>query len=425
MKSDFTKARINKIAVIGCFLTAVLLYWLARYNYLFYHTTAESFIIFVSLMTYVLASKTYRYSNNNYLLFIGYTNLFVAILQFWHLINYYGMGIFPNSSPDVATQFWIASGYLEALSIFIAPFFIGKKFSRPAVVGAFTLVTVFLVAAIMWFRIFPHCYLAGVGLTPLKVFSEYIISLLMFAAIIHLYRKRRLINDTLYYISTSAMAMAILSHIVFTLYIDVYGFINYLGHVFVIVSNYLFLTGVIVYGLEEPYGLIFSELRKNAITDQLTGIYNRNGLYELSEQKKAKAGRERTSFALLMIDIDKFKKINDQFGHSAGDRVLCNFARIIGDATKGKGDACRLGGDEFVILLDDVSHLGPLQNTLRQELLDWQAYDKVVKDIGISIGAAVWEPGDAKSIFELLAEADRKMYAEKTAKSHEHSGILP
>jgi len=124
-----TKCCINKIAIISWILIAVILYLIARNNYLFYHTTAELFLTFVSLMTYVLASKTYRYSSNNYLLFIGYANLFVAIIQFWHLINYYGMGIFPNQSPDVATQFWIASGYLEALSLLVAPFFIGKRFS--------------------------------------------------------------------------------------------------------------------------------------------------------------------------------------------------------------------------------------------------------------------------------------------------------
>jgi diguanylate cyclase (GGDEF)-like protein len=327
------------------------------------------------------------------------------------------MGIFPNSSPDVATQFWIASGYMEAISVLIAPFFIENRFSRPIVLGIYTLVTVFLVAAVMWFGIFPHCYLEGVGLTSVKVYSEYIISLVMFLGITHLYQKRRRINGTLYRISMAAMIIAIISHVVFTLYIDVYGIINFLGHFCVIIANYLFLSGVIVYGLEKPYDLIFSELKQSAITDQLTGLYNRNGFYELSEQKKARANREGSSFALLMIDIDKFKKINDRFGHLAGDRTLCNFARIIGDATAGIGNACRLGGDEFVILLDDISSLSSLQNKLRQEIRGWKSYDYVVKDIGISIGSAIWEPGSSKSVFELLAEADREMYAEKKAKS--------
>jgi diguanylate cyclase (GGDEF)-like protein len=132
--------------------------------------------------------------------------------------------------------------------------------------------------------------------------------------------------------------------------------------------------------------------------------------------KKSPRLNVRELLLLLMIDIDKFKKINDRFGHLAGDGVLCNFARVISDTTMGKGIACRLGGDEFVILLNDLSSLNSVQNLLRKEVQDWKSHDVVVQEMGISIGVAVWEPGITKSVFELLADADRKMYEEKTHK---------
>src|SRR4029453_14905945 len=88
-----------------------------------------------------------------------------------------------------------------------------------------------------------------------------------------------------------------------------------------------------------------------ARTDDLTGLANRRGFYEEGEERIAEALGAARSIALLLIDLDRFKELNDTLGHAAGDDLLRNFARRLGDAMPRVALLSRLGGDEFVVLL--------------------------------------------------------------------------
>lgn len=412
---------ITEYKAVGIWLALIPpFFMLARRNYLLFHTMAEGFAIIVAALIYVLGTRTYRHSGNNFLLFLGNAYFFVAVLDFFHLITYKGVGVLPGYGPNTPTQLWIAGRYVEGLSLFLAPLFGRRKVSRTILFLVYTVAACFLLASIMWLRIFPVCYVDGKGLTTFKVASEYTISLTLLGAIIQLYFQHKETNHSLYMIMMAAMISTILSELSFTLYVDVYGVMNFVGHIFKIISYYLVYWGVVLRGLEAPYDMIFEELQARVLSDSLTGLYNRQGFAELARKELARAQRKGTVLGVLLMDIDNFKKVNDRYGHLVGDRVLKHFASIVRESIRETDVACRWGGDEFVVLASEVdqSKLDSVRQRIRRAAQEWTASDEITRELGLSIGSALWEPGCPEDIDALLSEADRKMYLDKKAKEY-------
>jgi len=102
-------------------------------------------------------------------------------------------------------------------------------------------------------------------------------------------------------------------------------------------------------------------LRSLSLTDPLTGLGNRRAFNLALEREWNRALRQREEFALLMIDIDHFKRFNDTYGHQAGDRCIERVSRVIGEAvTRSADSACRYGGEEFAVILPDTDSAGAL-----------------------------------------------------------------
>ena len=158
-----------------------------------------------------------------------------------------------------------------------------------------------------------------------------------------------------------------------------------------------------------------ADLRHQAFHDNLTGLANRPLLRDHLEQATARA-RRGSPVALLMIDLDGFKTVNDTYGHAAGDQLLVAVAQRLRDGIRGADTAARLGGDEFAVLLDGMDSpddavlvAGRLLAAL-QEPLTVSGVELTPRG---SIGVAVWRDhadGDA-----LMRDADTAMYAAKTA----------
>lgn len=158
-------------------------------------------------------------------------------------------------------------------------------------------------------------------------------------------------------------------------------------------------------------------LHHEASHDYLTGLPNRRRLMRDLEKALSEAQRHGTSLALLVLDIDDFKSINDELGHAQGDETLCWFAALITSTVREYCTVARLGGDEFVILLPYADHDDAARVVQRiHELLEsteppyGQARDSRV---AASIGIAVY-PDDAMTADHLIRHADSGMYAAKT-----------
>ena len=146
--------------------------------------------------------------------------------------------------------------------------------------------------------------------------------------------------------------------------------------------------------------------------DPLTEVYNRRIGLELAEYLKKLVERNQEGLAVLMIDIDNFKQINDSYGHSLGDQVLQTTANILQDCIRKSDLVIRYGGDEFVMVFiqKNTSDLKLIKNRILERIA--QIQKDISVPVSISIGSAVY-PEDSTEIDTLISLADRGMYKNK------------
>lgn len=153
---------------------------------------------------------------------------------------------------------------------------------------------------------------------------------------------------------------------------------------------------------------------EKAARDELTGLYNRRQLQVELEQAKARADCHGTPFSLCLIDVDRFKEINDSHGHLAGDTVLHEFARLARDSIREADVLGRYGGDEFMQILPDTDVKGAVMHAERLRVYaHFLDFDKVLqqKKISLSIGVAQYRAGER--INDLISRADAALYQAK------------
>ena len=160
---------------------------------------------------------------------------------------------------------------------------------------------------------------------------------------------------------------------------------------------------------------LYAELREAAVTDPLTGLYNNRWLRDAGERDLASVARDHTSLALLLLDIDHFKTVNDSSGHAAGDLVLQRVATRLRGSVRTEDAVVRYGGEEFVVLLrrcgaaEAVTIAEALRTAVRQVALP---ADCPLEQLTVSIGIAAY-PEDGTDLDQLLGAADRAMYTSK------------
>jgi len=160
--------------------------------------------------------------------------------------------------------------------------------------------------------------------------------------------------------------------------------------------------------LEKMYYM--QTLKRFAFTDHLTGLNNRRMLYPAIEREIQRSERSGIPFAVLFIDINDFKTINDKYGHDLGDMVLQTVSQVIKQKLR-KGDfACRFGGDEFVIILS--GHTAEQAQRLKERIISDPRLSSGLAGNAINLSFGIKEAtgGDARSI---LKEVDKDMYQEK------------
>ncbi|GGB15228.1 sensor domain-containing diguanylate cyclase [Agarivorans gilvus] len=172
---------------------------------------------------------------------------------------------------------------------------------------------------------------------------------------------------------------------------------------------------IAVYLLLVLHFLNYKQIHKASLVDELTQLPNRrfvmNQLHELTNKNQNKPG-----FALLNIDLNGFKKVNDQIGHNAGDELLKHVSNQLLASVRQSDTVARFGGDEFVVLLKDVHNsesakhiIGKIKQQVESQVLNWQGQSIVAS---LSIGFALY-PEQVDSIEQLLSYADKNMYQQK------------
>jgi diguanylate cyclase (GGDEF)-like protein len=158
-----------------------------------------------------------------------------------------------------------------------------------------------------------------------------------------------------------------------------------------------------------------NELKEQAIHDPLTGLHNRYYLNQVLDQEVKRSKRYNHCMAFLMADVNRFKEINDRYGHHVGDEVLQGIASLLLMAVRESDIVVRYGGDEFLVILPETN--GEAE-TIKQRIANKLALRNKKNGwcdfpVTISIGSAYWNPHGSQSVDEIMNEADKLMYEEK------------
>lgn len=174
--------------------------------------------------------------------------------------------------------------------------------------------------------------------------------------------------------------------------------------------------------LKDLAAFVVTELRalQMASTDELTGLNNRRGFVAQATFSLSVCHRNGLPASLLFIDLDDFKRINDNHGHEAGDRALEAFANLLRQSFRESDVIGRIGGDEFAVLLFNTSesHTQPVIDKFEQQLGACKDGSGYLNALACSYGVTHCDPASPRSLEALLAESDRRMYARKHGKAN-------
>jgi len=157
------------------------------------------------------------------------------------------------------------------------------------------------------------------------------------------------------------------------------------------------------------------ELIKQARHDALTGVFNRHYFNELIAQEVMRSSRYNHPIGLLMIDVDRFKEINDNYGHNVGDMVLKEIAVVLQETVRKTDMIVRYGGDEFLVVLTETGEDAEEAAERVREAVNGSEKLREISGfhVSVSVGSIFWKPQDGTPIEEALAAADSRMYDDK------------
>jgi signal transduction histidine kinase len=325
------------IIVFSWVLVLSGLYLTSLYSYLLFHSLSEIFSIVVACGIFMIAWNSRQFLDNNYLLFIGIAYLFVGGLDLLHTLTYKGMGVFPAHGANLPTQLWIAARYIESFSLLIAPLVLGRKLRSSFVLMGYFLVVVMLLASIFHWRIFPDCFVEGVGLTPFKKWSEYIICLILICSIALLVRKQEEFDKVVLKLLVASIFLTIAAELAFTFYISVYGISNLFGHFCKIISFYLIYKAIIETGLTKPYDLLFRDLKQSEEALRGKEAALRESHFELERRVEERTADLMKANEQLKQEIEERKKAEE----GLAERIRLEGLRGEVGVALAKGDTLR------------------------------------------------------------------------------------
>jgi diguanylate cyclase (GGDEF)-like protein/PAS domain S-box-containing protein len=159
-------------------------------------------------------------------------------------------------------------------------------------------------------------------------------------------------------------------------------------------------------------------LRSMAVTDPLTGLYNRRGFVALAEQHLKLAQREKRRLRLYFADLDGLKPINDGHGHQEGDNAILQGGTLLRSVFRASDVVARIGGDEFAVIAleDDESENTRHLTDLEVKIQEYNRHSGLPYKVGMSLGSACIEPGEIIPLPQLMDNADKALYVQKNSK---------
>ncbi|MDX2471816.1 MAG: MASE3 domain-containing protein [SAR324 cluster bacterium] len=331
--------------VLGMLLSGLFL--LSHRNYLLFHFVAEGFSILVAFGVFMISAHTYQYSSNKFLSFFGLSYLFIAIVDFCHTLFFQGVGIFASAeNPNISTTFWLIARYLEAISVLLSPFFLKKSFNYPLTFSFYFIITAGLICLNLFTDLLPTNYIPELGLTPFKVASEYLISIILILGLFHLKSNRHLLDDGVFSLVATSIVLTVLSELALTFYIAIEDISAVVGHFLKVVSFFLIYKAIIITSLKQPLDLVFHDLQtktenlnesrgflESIVSSRTVELKNINQSLqnEIAVRERTQKQLQRTNSRLdtiinalpdIILIFDKNFKVIDYTGHLESNALL-------------------------------------------------------------------------------------------------------
>ncbi|MBS3971261.1 MAG: PAS domain S-box protein [Clostridia bacterium] len=350
MKTSDAKQQVNTIdykkIVLMSTVLAIASFMLMNLNFIFFHIIIELFAIIVAFSIFIIALNTYNIAQNSYFMFLGISYGFIGFYDLLHTLAYNGMGIFPGDTANLATQLWVTARYVESISLLLAIVLLFKTIRPAVIVGGHFVLSVALLSSVFYWDIFPECFIPGKGLTDFKIYSEYIISLILLLAAYLLYKYRGRFHHKVITLLIAALIFTIISELAFTFYVDVYGMSNVFGHVFKVISFYLIYKAVVETNLKNPYDLLFYQLKQTkdaleATNDKLTNEIIKHKEAEALAKKLNSAVEHSPAIVVITDSRGNIEYVNSKFTEITGyksEEVLGKNPRILKSGKSKKED---------------------------------------------------------------------------------------
>ncbi len=326
-RAQYLKNNYRTIA-ITCALMLIF-YFSTRQSYLLFHTLVELTSIVVAFSVFLVTWNSRKILDNNYLYVVGLAYLFIGALDLMHTLTFTGMNIIPDRA-YFANQIWVATRFMEAVTFVLGFYFL----NRPKRPNADTIILVYFGAtlliglSILVWRIFPICFIEGVGQTPFKVYAEYTIIAVLLIAVYLLLKHRNRFSPFVYRLLLGSLIFTILSEFCFTLYVSNYSTANELGHYAKLLSFILIYKTIVETGFTKPTASIFKNLKDNekkykTLAENLPGlilrydvnfkrIYANSRAIQLSQAQEAQSpGLPATLHDTLRLTFEKARETGE------------------------------------------------------------------------------------------------------------------
>jgi signal transduction histidine kinase/ActR/RegA family two-component response regulator len=280
------------------------LYAIAVYDFLLFHGLAEAYSIIVAIAVFVIFWNTRQFLQDGLYLVIGFGCLFGGAFDLIYIFAFPGMSMFPHADGNLALQAKTIAQWYVALSCVIAFAYLQRPINQARVLLVYCVAAVIAVAAVYW-RVFPACYVEGVGITPFAKIGLAISCSLYLAALVLLIRNRQAFDGHVYRVLAATLIVFFLQDAVSAVAVKMDDFARIAAHLCQVVAIYFVYKVFVEVGLRKPYNLLFRNLQQSAeeIRQINTTLHHRaKQLRVLASELTLTEQRERRRLAQVLHD---------------------------------------------------------------------------------------------------------------------------